>query len=176
MKRRSAIAASFLRRVLYARPVSSLGAFRIQALHCPARQMLHRPSRFANFSRCGGKLSHPAKRARLQQPTPRELTGLCAGHSSVSRKMDTISRGTVSKRGIARVRARGESAFILKFYFAAPGPSLAWSSSTLFCASATSCCFSAICVCSFFNMAAPSLSESLLGLERTVCSSSAYLR
>jgi hypothetical protein len=41
VKRRAAVAANLLRRILHAEPVSARGTFRSQTLHRPAGQILH---------------------------------------------------------------------------------------------------------------------------------------
>lgn|ERR1700690_1447202 len=121
------------------------------------------PHALQNFRASSGKGKHLAAEAHLQQTTPRGTGELCARRTSVSRKIDTISRGTVSEGcGSRSVREFVRVGRIADYCLAAPplAVSLACSSSIFFCWSATSCCFAAISFCSPFSRAAPSLSES----------------
>jgi hypothetical protein len=94
VKGSAAIAATILRRAFHAQPVAARRTTRIQTLHGPTGQILHS---FASQTHGpgGGRGSEAAEAPRLQKR--QELAGLCAGGSSESRQIYTISSGAVAK-------------------------------------------------------------------------------
>jgi hypothetical protein len=86
VKRRAAVAAYILWRALHAQPVTPRGALRIQTLYRPT-----------------GKILHLLASQNVQEKRPVKLAGLCAGASSVSREIYTISRGTFPRGQESRV-------------------------------------------------------------------------
>jgi hypothetical protein len=94
VKSPAAIAATILRRAFHAQPMASRRTTRIQTLHGPTGQILHSFASQTHGSG-GGRKSDTAEAPRLQKR--QELAGLCAGESSESRQIYTISSGTVAK-------------------------------------------------------------------------------
>ncbi len=94
VKRSAAIAATILRRAFHAQPVAARRTTRIQTLHGPTGQILHS---FASQTHGpgDGRKSDAAEAPRQQKR--QELAGLCAGGSSESRQIYTISSGAVAK-------------------------------------------------------------------------------
>ena len=86
VKRRAAVAAYILWRALHAQPVTPRGALRIQTLYRPT-----------------GKILHLLASQNVQEKRPVKLAELCAGASSVSREIYTISRGTFPRGQESRV-------------------------------------------------------------------------
>lgn len=75
---------------------------------------------------------------------PVKPTGLCAGPSSVSREIDTITSGMLSRpRGGNPAGTFREAMSYFEFSFSAEF-NCAWRSSIFFCASAISCCLAPI--------------------------------
>ena len=161
VKRRPAIAAGFLWRSLHAHPVPTRGTFRVQALHGPAGEILHAPASQTIWAE-GGRISTRAA-LRVFQATNalKNCANFAPEPSSVSRKIYTISRGSIA--GADRRAARSNSTGII--YFEAPGclpfaaSSLACRSSNSVCAAAASCCFASTWSFSAFRAAAPAVSE-----------------
>lgn len=79
VKSRATVAAGFLCRRVHAQPVSARGAFRVQALHGPARQILHAVASQRAWAEGGAE--NRSRRAKICRPrTPsRKLRGFCAG-------------------------------------------------------------------------------------------------
>jgi len=94
VKSPAAIAATILRRAFHAQPMASRRTTRIQTLHGPTGQILHSFASQTHGSG-GGRESDTAEAPRLQKR--QELAGLCAGESSESRQIYTISSGAVAK-------------------------------------------------------------------------------
>ena len=94
VKSPAAIAATILRRAFHAQPMASRRTTRIQTLHRPTGQILHSFASQTHGSG-GGRKSDTAEAPRLQKR--QELAGLCAGESSESRQIYTISSGAVAK-------------------------------------------------------------------------------
>lgn len=69
MKRSAAIVATLLRRALNPQPMSARAALRIQTLHRPTGQILHRPSRLAKIFWTGrGKGTESPPHPPVQNP------------------------------------------------------------------------------------------------------------
>jgi hypothetical protein len=93
--------------------------------------------------------------AKCLERTAPKLAGLCAGPSSVSRGIYTISRGMFPASG----KPASGPYFGLLLLSPPAGGSCACRSSTFFCAWSNSCCFASIWLCSSLSAAAPAWSE-----------------
>jgi len=111
MKRPAAIAATLLRRALNPQPMAARAALRIQTLHRPTGQILHRPSRLDEILWAGRRkgtesppdppLQNPSQTVTKQSYRKRqlrELAGLCPGGNCVSIGISSITRGAVPLR------------------------------------------------------------------------------
>jgi hypothetical protein len=102
VQRSAAIAAAFLRHVFNAPPVASRGTLRIQTLHGPAWKLMHFPPQRENGA-AAGKMGTSSRRARKNQ-RPVKLANCASSSSSVSRKMRTITCGSLPARFFQRMK------------------------------------------------------------------------
>lgn len=158
LERRPAIAASFLDQALHAKPMTARGTSGIQALHSPARQILHRPS---SHGQSIGFAEELAAIPRIETFECEKLAEIVRPDVLVCQAESIQLVGVRLRRPLRSPQAAGvgcdsycEAALVSVKLF-----NCACKSAIFLCASPISSCLASIWSCSLFKADAPDLSE-----------------